>query len=282
MSLLLLQHFRRMQGRMQNYILPEAYMDREGNRVKHPVQSHTEAEREQLFGQRAVLFANDMIFDLDGPEQRAAEEEAAFDYVAETELTASNMDGRHQVTRDELRRAFVTFAEAAEKLDLFKKALFRGRNRAAGEIPGLPALPDNVAGLVLTDGHWSKEDLDLLHGIIGVATESGEMAEIAIKYLNNERPDVVNVREEIGDVLWYLARLVKWASTSFFAEMRRNIAKLRSRHGDAGFSVEGDKHRDLSNERAVLGADAVPLRTEADPAIKLAPEFPDDPHCKDA
>lgn len=35
------------------------------------------------------LFANDMVYMLDGPEQRAAEAELSFDYVAEAELTLS-------------------------------------------------------------------------------------------------------------------------------------------------------------------------------------------------
>lgn len=267
---LLLAHFRRMQDRMRTYIIPEDYVDRDGAVIRSHKNDDTLEEKHKLIDLRAHMFANDLLHDLDGPEQREAQAEAEFDYLAETELTASGMDGRHQVSRDEIRRALVTFIEASEKLDLYKKALFRGRNRKAGEIAGLPALPDHAVGFTL-DAYWAPEDLDLLHGIIGVATEAGELAEVGVKYLNGQKPDTVNVREEIGDVLWYLARLVKWAGTTFFDEMRRNIFKLRERHGDKGFNVENDKNRNLGGERVVLESGAPRTAYETPVLEKLDP-----------
>ena len=97
------------------------------------------------------------------------------------------------------------------------------------------------------------DSADFIHGIIGVCTEAGELAEALIKYIETgEAPDITNIREEIGDELWYLSRLVKYTNTTFDAEMRRNIAKLRQRHGDGGFNAESDVNRDLTAERKVL------------------------------
>lgn len=237
----LLAHFIAMQGMAQRALLPDAadkgYTSREGLTMGGS-------------GGVSMLFSSDMIYMLDGPEQREAqtEAEAEFDYVAETDVTASGMDGRQNVTRDELGRALEDFAQAAARLDLFKKVLFRGRSRAEAGLNELDASRSTPLSIC-----WSVQDLDLLHGIIGAATESGELAEIAIKYLHVEaEPDTVNVREEVGDVLWYLSRLVKWADTTFDAEMRRNIAKLRARHKPTGFDRERDINRDHAAERHVL------------------------------
>lgn len=173
------------------------------------------------------------------------------DYIAATDLTASGTFNPEQVGVDELRDALIHFATAASHLNKFKKALFRMQNRAeAGlDLASGSAYPFNMGGSCYTFKAMGHDDL--FHGIIGVATESGELAEVLIKLLDGERADITNVREEIGDVLWYLSRLVKWADTTFLTEMKRNIAKLRARHGQ-GFDKERDMNRDLGQERSTL------------------------------
>lgn len=189
-----------------------------------------------------------------------------FDYVAETEVTASNMDGRHNVGVTEFRAALVAVIAAAEHMDQFKKVLFRDRAR------GQAGLKSTVTLDGMLDRKVGKEDLDLLHGIVGVVTESGELAEVLLKKIVHDQPfDRTNVREEIGDQLWYLARLVKWAGTSFPDEMVRNIKKLRGRHGSSGFSTVGDTNRNLAAERAILEGRN----------LNSADHFPDDPNCRD-
>lgn len=259
------EHFERMMDRMRNYVQPGPYTTFDGKIVSLRETQETE-------------FINDMIYLLDGPEQRKASAELAFDYVAETDVTASGMDGRALVTKRELSAALKRFADAANELDVFKKVLFRGRTR---EDVGLGPMDLSTA---LT-GVWNACDIDLLHGIVGVATESGELAEIAIAYLSEGLeydPDDTNVREEVGDNLWYLARLVKWAGTTFPAEMKRNIAKLRSRHTEKGFDKERDINRDLFEERKVLEGEC-PTCNSPDPAKHPAVQFEGEVSvCKDA
>lgn len=192
-------------------------------------------------------------FDIKDEDREDAAAEGGLDYVSETELTASNVFTPDQVGVGEFRRALLDFVRASQELDKFKKALFRKRNRqesglsvgANGEYPF--QYGDSLGFLIQGAGHD-----DLFHGIVGVATESGEQVEILIKLMDGERVDVTNVREEIGDVLWYLARLVKWAGTSFLTEMVRNITKLRARHGTAGFNKDRDINRDLEAEHKLL------------------------------
>lgn len=259
----LLSHFIRMQGRAQAYLIPEDYRDRDGKVVLQGDNNNTEQWKQGQRGARAEAFANDILYDLDGPEQRAAQAEAEFDYLAETEVTASGMDGRHNVGVTEFRAALVDVIRASQVMDQYKKVLFRDRSR------GQAGLKSTVTLEGMLDSKISKTDLDLLHGIVGVITESGELAEVLLNKLAHDQPfDRTNVREEIGDQLWYLARLVKWAGTTFFDEMVRNIKKLRSRHGASGFSTTGDVNRNLENERAVLEG-------------RTAPQFPGDPNCRD-
>lgn len=177
-----------------------------------------------------------------------------FDYVAETELTASNVFSPENVGVIEFTEALAATIHAAQAMDKFKKALFRQRTREESGLdptfrPGEVRLSDALAA----DG---GEYTDLFHGVVGAITEVGEMGEILMDFLtSNKEPDVINVREETGDVLWYLARLVKWAKTTFPDEMQRNIAKLRQRHGQGGFDKGRDIQRDLVAEHAVLDGD---------------------------
>ena len=235
----LLSLYRRMQGHATLYLQPGPYQTHDGVEV---------AEGQPAQG----ALIGDMIYFLDGPEQREAEAEASFDYVAETDVTASNVYGGENSNAKLLCDDLWTFIEAAQRLDRHKKVLFRKRsNHDAG-------LPE--PGIYRTNLLFYGGDVELLHGIIGVATEAGELAEIAhhrlYKVMSGGPFDVTNVREEIGDVLWYLARLVKWAGTSFIAEMMRNVAKLRKRHGGS-FNAERDVNRDLTAERALLERDVV-------------------------
>ena len=97
------------------------------------------------------------------------------------------------------------------------------------------------------DKHWH-----LLHGIMGISTETGELMDVMKKKLAYNKPaDVVNVKEEIGDVLWYVAYIIHTQGWDIESIMERNIEKLRVRFGEK-FSLDKAIHRDLPAERKVL------------------------------
>lgn len=92
----------------------------------------------------------------------------------------------------------------------------------------------------------------LLHAGVGLATEAGEFVDVVKKHIFYGKPlDLTNLREEVGDVLWYLAVACDALGTSFEAEMERNISKLRSRYPEAFDSARACT-RNLAAERAVL------------------------------
>lgn len=174
------------------------------------------------------------------------------DYVAECGLTASGVFRCDHIGQLELVRALRRFQAAGEDLNCFKKAMFRKQSRDEAKLPtsfALPSVDTLLAG-------QEAQHADFFHGIIGISTESAELAELLADVLEGKRRfDITNTREEIGDCLWYLSRLVRWAETTFLSEMRRNIAKLRTRHGLQGFSKEGDMNRSLDAEHAILKGD---------------------------
>jgi len=99
---------------------------------------------------------------------------------------------------------------------------------------------------------FTTMDERLLHGIIGVSTEAGELLDAAKKALFYGRElDPVNVVEEVGDVFWYLAIICGRLNVSFEYVMNKNIAKLKARYPEQ-FTQEKATNRDLEKEREIL------------------------------
>jgi len=115
----------------------------------------------------------------------------------------------------------------------------------------------------------------ILHAMIGMATETGELQDAVKKHLIYGKPlDLVNVMEECGDTLWYIALALDASGFTFEHCMKRNIEKLRTRFPEK-FTQAQALVRDLDNERTALEAqdpsehDRLPDRLPADdkPAV---------------
>lgn len=92
----------------------------------------------------------------------------------------------------------------------------------------------------------------MLHAVLGIVDEAGEMAKILKKHLIYKTAiDEVNAFEESGDSQWYHALWLDAIRRSFGEAMERNLAKLAVRHGEK-FSAEGAVNRDLEAERRAL------------------------------
>lgn len=92
----------------------------------------------------------------------------------------------------------------------------------------------------------------LLHGLLGMSSEVGEIADMTKKHLIYGKAfDRTNVLEECGDVLWYVAVALSSCGYSFGDAMQANIAKLTKRFPD-GFTEEKALNRDVAAERRVL------------------------------
>lgn len=118
----LLAHFKRMQEMATMYLIPEAYTDRDGRVAEF------EGEAAVL---RNELFINDMIYMLDGPEQREAQALAELvvsqGYPTEDAYMGA-MRALHWRT-EQLRQAGI------EPLDLISKLTFKDGQLALSQYP---------------------------------------------------------------------------------------------------------------------------------------------------
>jgi len=93
---------------------------------------------------------------------------------------------------------------------------------------------------------------DNLHMIMGISTESGELMDCFKKNLAyGKEIDWVNVQEEIGDMMWYIANFCTLNGFDFYRIIENNIEKLRTRYPEK-FTEESANNRDLQAERKVL------------------------------
>ena len=92
----------------------------------------------------------------------------------------------------------------------------------------------------------------LLHGAMGVVTEAGELMDALKKQVfYGTEPDKVNIKEEIGDLFWYIGILCDTLNVTFEEIFETNIAKLKARYGDK-FGETQALNRDLKKEREIL------------------------------
>ena len=99
---------------------------------------------------------------------------------------------------------------------------------------------------------YEEKSARLLHAAIGLVTESGEFIDALKKFLFYGRPlDLVNLKEELGDILWYAAVAMSALDTTFEEEMDRVIRKLRTRYPEK-FTTDAANNRDLFSEREEL------------------------------
>lgn len=94
--------------------------------------------------------------------------------------------------------------------------------------------------------------LQLLHALIGLTTEVGEMMDGLKKHLFYGAPlDKVNLMEEGGDFEWYMSLLLTYLETTHDTVWEMNIEKLRKRYPNR-FGELDVLVRDLPAEREIL------------------------------
>lgn len=164
--------------------------------------------------------------------------------------------------------------DALNKLDQVKKSLFYGRDNnliaeGQADVSYLPAsIGGHDAAIV------SVFAVDIIHAILGIATEAGELLEALRNAYNGQPVDWVNLQEELGDIDWYKALLANRGDFTFEECQALIIAKLKTRFADK-FSAAEAITRDLGAERQVLEGGSVlasaPLALEpTDPASGAA------------
>jgi len=187
----------------------------------------------------------------------AVKNSAPYNYVGEAMVTMSPSWHGDKVSFTMLRVALAEAVEALNNLDAIKKTLFYGR-----ELPehlqieiDHSAKADSAQASCATLPTWFKNDKFgeyVIHAIIGAATEAGELLEaLRAVIIEGKEFDEVNMREEVGDVFWYVAVLADTCNFTFEEAQRVNIAKLRARYPNK-FTAFDANNRNLTFERSIL------------------------------
>lgn len=118
----------------------------------------------------------------------------------------------------------------------------------------------DYARLALRTEALLSQELRLLHAILGISGEAGELASALRKQIEAGPLNVNNVKEEIGDVLWYLALAADAIGADLGDIADANIRKLAVRLGPT-YDAERVLNRDLEAEKMAL--EGAPLDREA-------------------
>ena len=94
----------------------------------------------------------------------------------------------------------------------------------------------------------------LIHAAIGIQTEAGEFADPIKKFVfYGQNIDLINLSEEIGDLLWYVALACNTLGIHMSDVMETNILKLQKRFPDKFTSEDAlEENRDREAEREIL------------------------------
>lgn len=143
--------------------------------------------------------------------------------------------------------------------DAIKRSLFYG-DKAIGERlqEGTNKMQAFYQLLESKEVTLSPDEINLLHGILGIASEAGELLEELIEAKLTDRE--VNktdgkgsVKEESGDVMWYQGVILRYIGSTFEQVAGSNIAKLKARY-PGKFTEENAVNRNLDEEAKALAS----------------------------
>lgn len=98
----------------------------------------------------------------------------------------------------------------------------------------------------------NAETAKLIHYQLGIGSESGELQNALKRWVAYGKPiDKTNIKEELGDVLWYMARICDAFGWTLEEVMELNIKKLEARFPEK-FTTDAALNRDLEKERRIL------------------------------
>lgn len=107
----------------------------------------------------------------------------------------------------------------------------------------MTTLNDYQAAALQTARQDQTTNERLINGVLGLAGEAGEVADLIKKHLHHGHTlNRDEAARELGDVLWYVAVMAEALGVTLEDVATMNILKLRSRYPQ-GFDSERSKHR---------------------------------------
>lgn len=163
-------------------------------------------------------------------------------FISDAIRTKSDKFYGEDISQEEFEAILSDFIVVGSELDSIKKHMFYGK-KSEYAAESIEESMDGVNNIVHED---------IIHGVLGVATESVELAEALKASLESGLPlDNVNIKEEMGDIFWYLAILAERLGISFEEIQDTVINKLKARY-PANFTEVDAVNRNLDLERTIL------------------------------
>lgn len=97
-----------------------------------------------------------------------------------------------------------------------------------------------------------NSEVRIEHAVMGLVTEAGELTDALKRHkFYRQKLDKVNLVEEVGDIMWYLAILCDELGVSFEKVWEKTIRKLKARYPEK-YTHKNAKIRNLQKERKEL------------------------------
>lgn len=176
-------------------------------------------------------------------------------YLAESGRTAKKIEENRTIHQNRIAELISMAGTAGVLCDGMKRHEFYDDTKVAEKIAEslknvntlVESMYENENGVSFT-----PQQMDILHGVLGVFSEGAEILEALMKCVSSESDlDKVNIVEEVGDVAWYLALMLRAVDGTFNMAMEKNINKLKIRFPNE-FSTKDALERNLDQERKVL------------------------------
>lgn len=173
------------------------------------------------------------------------------DYKELSEVTLSeNFNLNDPEVQYALARITADYKQVVQRMDMLKKVIFYNREKELLSAEDRAGYSQDL--IIHTTFPVDLASQKLLHGAIGIATESGELLDAVYSAIAQQKPfDRVNIREELFDIMWYFAIFLRVLRINFYAGLKNNIDKLYVRF-KGKFTALAAKDRDLDSERRVL------------------------------
>lgn len=164
-------------------------------------------------------------------------------YIRESARTAANNFHPDVVDIIDFRDSLDQTLGQIEYLDSLKKALFYRKTYDLSD-PICPA----------THEDFNTAPMDIIHAFLGIVTEGGELLEKLDDNLTRGYDiEKHEVKDELGDLLWYMAMVLRYYGWSFEEVMAQNIKKLYHRFPHA-FDEELAANKDAESEQQMIGS----------------------------
>ena len=104
----------------------------------------------------------------------------------------------------------------------------------------------------LGNAELTQDQAEVLHALLGYVTEIAEIIPVLSRFVFEGKPmDIINLSEELADVDWYRAVLLRKFCIDEGDIRQKNIDKLKVRFPDK-FNSDNALNRDLEAEKEVL------------------------------